>query len=106
MKLSTRQELLNESNKELKRLRKIAGLNEAKNPLNEETSVMPTVAKIRKVQKDLKHIDWWLRGEPGYHIRNAAEANSYFSNIEKAIGDIKKFTLDFEKELRASKKKK
>ena len=104
MKLSTRQQLLNESNKELKRLRKLAGLNEAKNPLNEETSVMPIVAKIRKVQYSLDYIDKWLRGEPGIII--SPIAFSSFQQLEKAIGDIKKFTLDFEKELRASKKKK
>lgn len=98
MKLSTRQELLNESNKELKRLRKLAGLNEAKNPLNEETSVMPTVAKIRKVQYSLEYLDKWLRGEPGHNVKNAT---STFQQLEKAIGDIKKFTLEFEKELRA-----
>lgn len=106
MKLSTRQQLIDESKNELKRLRKLAGLDESKNSLNEESNPMPTVAKIRKVQKDLKHIDWWLRGEPGYHIRSRAEVNSYVSSIEKAIADIKKFTLNFYEELQASKKKK
>ena len=95
MKLSTKQQLLNESNNELKRLRKLAGLKEAKKPLNEQTSVMPTVDKIRKVQQTLKYIDWWLRGEPGYHIRNAAAATSLFQQIQKEMDDIKKFTTTF-----------
>lgn len=103
MKLSTRQELLNESNKELKRLRKLAGLNEAKNPLNEAQSVMPIVDTIENVQYALEYLGNWLRGEPGYHVKSAT---STFQRLEKAIRDIKKFVLAFEKELTASEKKK
>lgn len=91
MKLSNRKQLLSEAEAELKRIKR----------LNEAQSVMPTVGTIRKVQYSLEYLDKWLRGEPGYHVKNAT---STFQQLEKSIGDIKKFVLSFEKEIKNSKK--
>lgn len=102
MKLSSRKQLTKEATVELQRLRKLAGLNESR--LNEAVSVMPTVAKIRDLQKDLEHLDKWLRGEPGYFIRNDAEFTSMFRRIEKSVDDIKKVSTDLRKELKTRKK--
>ena len=88
------------------RLQKLAGLLKEnvegeEQEVNEAQSVMPTVGTIRKIQYNLEYLDKWLRGEPGYHVKNAT---STFQQLEKSIGDIKKFTLAFEKELKTNKK--
>ena len=91
---------------DLNRMKKLAGLlrenvEGEEQEVNESQSVMPTVATIRKVQYSLEYLDKWLRGEPGYHVKNAT---STFQQLEKSIGDIKKFVLSFEKEIKNSKK--
>ena len=97
MKLSTKQQLLKESNSELKRLRKLAGLSESKKPLNENISQV--LNDVSKSQSENIYDDLSAMKEKFFAEQTKKLNNLYKTELQQYVG--KEVTSDIIYQLRS-----
>ena len=108
MKLSNRKQLLSEADITLKSLLKEAPMTRQmrdKENMKKSLEISKHVGKIRMIQDKLKTIDNWLRGDPAdiTAVRFSNPA-AVFQQLETAMSEIKKFSIDQFEDRKAKKK--